>query len=201
MNNKSYIKKLVKEAIESMEIQEMINDFMNAVRSKGTLSNYVEDDSYVEIEGNKYKYSININISNKPGFVKTRDEVSWPVDNASPAEYDIEGELEFDIEDIYVFDLEGNEVRDDLCQYLSNEQKQELYDAFDFDDEKWAIDADEYSNRHGRDMFDRADEWWDEHKMNESKKINITEQDILYMVKRAINEVTSKRKAWCNFGC
>lgn len=39
------------------------------------------------------------------------------------------------------------------------------------------------------------DEFIEDDDLYESKKIQITEQDILYMVKRAINEVASKRTA------
>lgn len=154
----------------------VLNDLLNALKAQGKIKGVEKDyetkEDYVDIEGQLYNFFITIEITERPYVSYYRSAVYWPVDQASPAESEISGEFKFYITKIICYDEEGEEYN--LSDILTSEDINTIEANMDFDEDEFIEDDDE---------------------LYESKKIQITEQDILYMVKRALNEVASKRTA------
>lgn len=154
----------------------VLNDLLNALKAQGKIRDIEKDqetkEDYVEIDGQIYSFFITIEIAERPHVSYYRRTVQWPVDQASPAESEIGGEFKFYITNIICYDEGGEEY--DLSGILTYEDINTIEANMDFDEDAFIEDLD--------DLY-------------ESKKIQITEQDILYMVKRVINEVASKRKS------
>lgn len=154
----------------------VLNDLLNALKSQGKIrgveKDYETKEDYVEIDGQLYNFFITIEITKRPYVSSYRSAVYWPVDQASPAESEIGGEFKFYITKIICYDEDGEEY--DLSGILTSEDINTIESNMNFDEDEFIEDND--------DLY-------------ESKKIQITEQDILYMVKRALNEVASKRTA------
>lgn len=154
----------------------VLNDLLNALEKYGkTISverNYETKEDFVEIEGKIYTFFITIEITERPYVAYYRSATYWPVDLASPAESRISGKLDFYITKIICYDEDG--IEHNLSDILTSEDIETIETNMDFDEDEFI---------EGRDS------------LYESRKIRLTEQDILYMVKRAINEVASKRTA------
>lgn len=183
--NESHIRKIIKEIVDKVKMQMVVNDFMDAVKNSGNLAELLENgDDFIVIKGKLYnEYCIAINITERPGWVETRSEDYW-----NPAEYDLDGNLSFEIEEIWAEDAEDDVRRINLYDYLSDEQKKEVNDAFDFNEEDFALDADEYKDKYGYDDFDKADAWWDDHKME------LDENIVKNIVRNVVSEITRKQK-------
>lgn len=152
----------------------VLNDLLNALKTQGKIRDIEKDyetkEDYVEIDGQIYSFFITIEITERPYSSYYRRAVHWPVDQASPTESEIGGEFKFYITKIICYDENGEEY--DLSGVLTSEDISTIEANMDFDEDEFTEGL--------NDLY-------------ESKKIQITEQDILYMVKRAINEIASKR--------
>ena len=146
-----------------------------AINDTGIVNKNMDTDldgsHYIAIFGDGFSYNIFIEIDERPYVKSYRPAVLWPVDDASPAESEIGGKFAFHIYKIECWPESGHDF--DLTQYMNPEEIKSVEEMLRFDEDEFIEDDDLY----------------------ESKKIQITEQDILYMVKRAINEVASKRTA------
>ncbi len=154
----------------------VLNDLLNALEEQGKIrevgKDYETKEDYVEIEGQLYNFFITIEITERPYVSSYRSAVLWPVDKASPSESEIGGEFKFYITNIMCYDEDGEEYN--LSDILTSEDINTIEANMNFDEDEFTEGLD--------DLY-------------ESKKISLTEQDILYMVKRAVNEVSSKRTA------
>lgn len=152
-----------------------LNDLLKGLNKQGELNRYMdtdaEDNYFVSVDGDIYNFFITIEITERPYISYRREAIYHPVDLASPAEEEVSGKFDFYITDIVCYDEDGEEYN------LSN-----IFDSSDLEVIKDNMYFDEYSLIEDDDLY-------------ESKKIKLSEQDIIYMVKRAINEVASKRTA------
>lgn len=156
--------------------EEVLNDLLNALKAQGeirsTEKDYDTDEDYVEVDGQIYTFFITIEITERPYISYYRKATYWPVDQASPAESETSGKFRFYITKITCFNEDGDEYN--LSDILTPEDINTIEANMDFDEDEFTDGVD--------DLY-------------ESRKIRISEQDIIYMVKRAINEVASKRTA------
>ena len=145
----------------------VLNDLLNALKAEGKIRDIEKDyetkEDYVEIDGQIYSFFITIEITERPYVAYYRSAVLWPVDQASPAESEIGGEFKFYITKIICYDENNEEY--DLSDILTPEDISTIEKNMKFDEDEFIEDDDE---------------------LYESKKIQITEQDILYMVKSAV---------------
>lgn len=151
----------------------ILQDLFNALKSNGELNKYMEtdinDDYYIAIDGDLYSYNIYIEITERPYISYHRSATYWPVDLASPEETEIGGDFNFYITNIECFSKDDDEY--DLSSILTPEILEKIKQNMDFDTDA-LVEDDDY--------------------LYESK-IKLAEQDINGLVKRIINEVSSKR--------
>lgn len=154
---------------ETIDTQAIINDLLTAISSQGEMNQNMDTDvngnKFIIVQGQLYDYNIFIEISERPYVKSHRSATLYPVDQASPAEDEIGGNFDFYITDIECFDKEGNQQ--DISSILTPEIIEKIKQSITFD-------TDEFIEDDGG--------------LYESKKIAISEQDIIYMVKRIISE-------------
>lgn len=151
----------------------ILQDLFNALKSSGELNKYMDtdinDDYYIAIDGDLYSYNICIEITERPYVSYHRSAIYYPVDLASPEETEISGNFNFYITNIECFSKDGDEY--DLSSILTPEILEKIKQNMDFDTDALVEDDD--------DLYE--------------SKIKLTEQDIKGLVKKIINEVSSKR--------
>ena len=158
---------------ETFNPKVILQDLFNALKSSGELNKYMDtdinDDYYIAIDGDLYSYNICIEITERPYVSYHRNAIYYPVDLASPEETEISGKFDFYITNIECFSKDGDEY--DLSSILTPEILEKIKQNMYFDTDALVEDDD--------DLYE--------------SKIKLTEKDITGLVKRIINEVSSKR--------
>lgn len=177
------IRQIIKEEIDNSIAQTIIPDLFSAVESSKEISRLYKLEDYVYFEGKLYNYYISYEVTERPHIISDSGDY-W-----TPPSSEVYGDFDFDITEISVYTKDGEEVCEDFLNFLSKEEYSKLKDMFDFDLYEVA-----YSNEEWDEMNEPD---WDALRKDNmlENKTQITEHDILYMVKRAINEVASKRTA------
>ena len=151
-------------------IEDVVKDFFYALETDEHVKHIHEmKREDFEAYGNQFLFFINYEIGRLPSFDNVSDDYYNPG-------YSIQhGEIEFDINGITGQNLEEDDGIDyDVLSMLTREEYENAKSYFD---------------------FDYYDLQCNESKSTKKNIILINESDILHMVKRAINEVTSKRTA------
>lgn len=168
-------------------IKKDLFDALNSIKEKLYISapGDKDYDDNIMFEGKLFKYILGWKITKKPGWH------AHGGDYLTPPTYDIYGDFDFEFDYFDISDKEDRTIADGL-KILSDRELDEIKKMFDYNADDWADE--EYE-------FEEPD--WDaeykERKMmgelEEQRTIKINENDIISMVKRAINEVASKRTA------
>lgn len=145
----------------------------NSIKETGEVNKNIDTDTdgnkFIILDGNGFAFDVYIEIDESPYVKNYRPAVLWPADAASPEESEIGGKFSFHVYKIHCWPDDEEDF--DLTEYMSPEEIKMVEDMLVFDEDAFIENNDLY----------------------ESRKIRITEHDIAFMVKRAINEIKAKR--------
>lgn len=174
------IRQIIKEELDNSLRETIIPDLFKAVENSKEAKGIYNPQGDICAEGNIYDYYISYEVTQRPQMTGDNGDY-W-----TPPSWELSGDFDFDITEIPVYTKDGDDVCDAL-KLITKEEYAKLKEMLDFDLYELAYSKEDWDEMNEPD--------WDAMRKDnlEENKIKLTENDITGIVKRIVNEVSSKR--------